>query len=446
MLILILIFLSFFTIYVYKQAQLNLFAPNVIAGVIFIFYYLFDSIFCLIDSSKNPNFYLSNSFFTYTNTEQIIIFTLASISFWMLGDYLVGNFNNGTPNYDSFRNLKIQFRNSKLKYTRTISLLTILVLFIELLNFINFINEFGGFNYYFDHIADRALIFSEHTYFYALVQITTILGSIIAGYLIAIITTKKKTVYIISLTVLIIICILMLSLLTGARANILRPIIIMLVISGYFGKKIVLSFRSFILAVGLIIALVLFSEITRNNDTQEQFNIFNNIFNSTEVSQINNLMVLEERNLVGLEDGKTIIAGLFSFIPDSIYRNFSIEKQLGGNAIFTEKVWPERWERAKSEVALGFLGESLMNFGFIISLLIFFVIGMFYRYLYKLLVIRKKGGIFGLLIYIGVVWSIFQLLRGDLYNTINTLFIYIISCIFSFSLLKITMWRVREKN
>lgn len=69
------------------------------------------------------------------------------------------------------------------------------------------------------------------------------------------------------------------------------------------------------------------------------------------------------------------------------------------------------------------------------------ILGLVYRLIYNLLVKDGRLELLGNIVYIGFIWSIFQLLRGDFYNTVNNLTIYIIACCLMYILIKLTIIR-----
>ena len=442
-LLFLLIFIVILTMifYLFKLAKKDIFQPIIVAGAIFIVFYLFDIVYILFDIRENSNFPLSNSTFTYSKVYEITFVAVVCILMWLIGDFLA---NKMSVSHKRKSNITID-SDTEFRGVLTLSIFIIAIIIVELGIFYQFINSIGGFSYYYDHIADRALIFSEKTMLYASIQLTTVIGSIAAGYFISI-TLKRKTNFIFKTSVIsLVILVLSMSLLTGARANIMKSIIIMMVIINYLGKKIKLNMRLVLSFVILGILLIGFAQVTRDvnagNALTNKESSIDKLFNGVEISQINNVMILEQYNLLGKENGSTIAGGLLSFIPSSLYQVIGIDKPAGGNAYFTEAIWPERWNRAQSEVALGLLGEVWMNFNYIITSVIFMLMGVFYRLIYNALVKDGRLGLLGNIIYIGFIWSIFQLLRGDFYNTVNNLTIYIIACCLMYVLLKLTITR-----
>lgn len=428
--------------YLFKLAKKDIFQPIIIAGTIFIVFYLFDIIYILFDIRDNSNFPLSNSIFTYSKVYEITFVAVVCILMWILGDFLASKMGGSLKK--TSLNITID-SDTRFRGVLALSLFIIAIIVVELGVFYQFINSIGGFSYYYDHIADRALIFSGNTFLYASIQLTTVIGSIAAGYFISIILMRKTNFIFKTSVISLIILVFSMSLLTGARANLMKSIIIMMVIINYLGKKINLNLRLVISFIILGVLLIGFAQVTRNvnvdNSITNKESSIDKLYNGVEISQINNVMILEQYNLLGKENGSTIAGGLISFIPSSLYEMIGFNKPAGGNARFTEAIWPDRWNRAQSEVALGLLGEVWMNFNYIITSFIFMILGLVYRLIYNLLVKDGRLELLGNIVYIGFIWSIFQLLRGDFYNTVNNLTIYIIACCLMYILIKLTIIR-----
>lgn len=437
-LIFVLIFLVITTllVYLFLLARKDIFQPILVSGAIFIVFYILDIVYILFDMKETNSFPLSSSFFYYKNVYEISFITIVCILMWFLGDFLVSR----KSKIVEIKKEELRIDNeTKFRFVLTFSIFISAVMLLQLLMFFQFINSIGGIVYYYEHIADRALIFSENTLLYASIQLTTVVGSIAAGYFSAIMTARKTNLIFKASVISLIIIIMGISLLTGARANILKSIIIILVIVNYFGKKIKLNFK---LVAGFVIfasLMFVFAQQTRNVNVNTNESTADKLFNGVEISQVNNVMILEQFDLVGQQQGKTIVGGLLSFIPSSLYEQFGLEKPPGGNQEFTKKIWFERWDRAKSEVALGLLGEIVLNFKYYVAPIIFFILGTIYRFLYDILIKKQRLGILGYIMYIGLIWSIFQLLRGDFYNTINNLTIYIFASLVTFGFIKFTI-------
>jgi oligosaccharide repeat unit polymerase len=443
-LIIILIFLTilYFSLYLLKQAKKDIFRPVVFSGFLFLWFYVFDILYAIFDYKKNlTTFPLSGKNFLYDENGLILTSFLILVSFaaWLIGDMVVGKYFD-----KNIKSLEINNHNFTFRFERTIGFITLLVLLATLFFLFKFISTVGGLIWYLEHIADRALIYKDATFFYSFIQMAMILGSVVCGFLLISIKKERKFSFLILVICISILSIvILLGLLSGARANVLKSLVIIVLIWNYFSKKVRLNFKLITALILLCLVFVLYADQMRNNFEIEEGTIIDHIFNSVEVSQANNLLIIDQLNLEGIAKGKTIISGFLSFIPSSLFEIFGANKEYGGNALFTEKVWPDRWYRTKSEVALGLLGELMLNFGFVISPFLIFLIGGIYKFTYGVLVIKRFLGIWGMILYIGVIWSLFQLIRGDLFNTINNFVVFVVSCIISFLLIKI-MFKNKE--
>lgn len=428
--------------YIVVLARKDVFQPIITAGVIFIVFYIFDIVYILFDEKETNRFPLSGSNFYYSNVYGISFVTIICIMMWFIGDFLA-NRKSKVVGQDRIE-LRID-SETKFRFVLAFSTATAGVMLVQLLMFFKFINSIGGLAYYYEHIADRALIFSQNTMLYASIQLTTVIGSIAVGYFLAIMSIRKTNFIFKTSVISLIMLIMSLSLLTGARANILKSIIIILVIVNYLGKKIKLNFKLVASFLILGILFVVFAQQTRNVEVNTNESSIDKLYNGVEISQINNVMILDHANLIGVKKGKTVLAGLLSFIPSSIYEQFGAEKPPGGNQEFTKTMWFQRWDRAKSEVALGLLGELAFNFNYYLMPFVFLILGIVYRTLYNFMIKKQRMGVLGYIIYIGLIWSIFQLLRGDFYNTVNNLTIYVLACLVTFALIQFTIKKDKKK-
>lgn len=421
------------------SARVNLFQPIVVSGAMFVVFFLLDIIYILLDNEDSFN--LSGKTFYYGDYHLSIFIILISILSWYLGDFLGKSYYRVDKSYHSFYiNTDERFR-----YLYTISIFILVMLVIQTFILIRFIKDFGGINFYFDHIADRALIFSDATFLYASIQATTVISAILIGYFISVIKKINLNWSFKVITFLLFVLVMILGILTGARANIFKSIVVILVTYNFFGRRLKLNLKLILSFIVLGLFFVIFAQITRNVETKDE-SMIEGLYNGIEISQVNNILILEQYDLMSNEGGSTLISGLFSIIPSFIYEIFEYEKPKGANAKFTELIWYERWSRSQSEVALGFLGEIALNFGLILVPVFCLLTGFLYRKIYNFMIIKRKLGVLGVILYIGVLWSIFQLLRGDLFNTTLNFFIYTIGCYMAFFLIKLSKVRKKVKT
>lgn len=135
---------------------------------------------------------------------------------------------------------------------------------------------------------------------------------------------------------------------------------------------------------------------------------------------IKTIMIYSEKDYLL---GETILAGMSSFIPRLLWSN---KPEGGGNAFYTQNFFPDFFWDAGSEYSVSFVGELFMNFGWVGVFVGFLILGAVLRWLYARFVggyAPTLLGVFGVFIYVITVSRVYSLMRGDLFNFVNQLFV-----------------------
>lgn len=138
--------------------------------------------------------------------------------------------------------------------------------------------------------------------------------------------------------------------------------------------------------------------------------------------------------------GETVWGGLVSFVPRALWAG---KPEGGGNALYTQTYYPEFYWDVGSEYSISFVGELLMNFGWIGILGGFVLLGFLFRWSYVRLVVGftpSMIGVFGVFFYAVSVSRLYSLLRGDVFNFVNQLFVSLSSGVVVFLVISFGYW------
>lgn len=153
------------------------------------------------------------------------------------------------------------------------------------------------------------------------------------------------------------------------------------------------------------------------------------------------LQILLAADHLQLANGSTLLSVLTNPIP----RNWWPEKPDTGGVFFTKKYTDDAWDGA-SNLTPTFLGEGVINFGWLGGLFFFVVMNLILMYF----VVRRYKGMLAssrappdsaaaidVVIYILVMWSVVALLAGEVTNTAqNFLFTQLIPALFIKAILR----------
>lgn len=272
----------------------------------------------------------------------------------------------------------------------------------------------AGFFAFFINLSLRATLFAESTFINALSSAAiTFSGVIVASYSL---TDRPKR----ALLILSIASILMLAIFMAARAVLVELLFTYLFIRHHSGRTFRLQVRHLIfiwIATVILVELAFQTRITADGD---QEGIFNRIFLTEQIPQAENGLIYLSN--IGTLNSTSILSSIFAWVPRDLLDSVGFSKGYGGNADFTAAFLPHRWFDQNSQISIGGVNEALVNFGFLIGLLTFGVWFYTLNYIYKKILMNSKW----CLLSIPLTWTVFQLLRGDFFHTINKLAISII--------------------
>jgi hypothetical protein len=212
----------------------------------------------------------------------------------------------------------------------------------------------------------------------------------------------------------------MLAIFMAARAVLVELLFTYLFIRHHSGRTFRLQVRHLIfiwIATVILVELAFQTRITADGD---QEGIFNRIFLTEQIPQAENGLIYLSN--IGTLNSTSILSSIFAWVPRDLLDSVGFSKGYGGNADFTAAFLPHRWFDQNSQISIGGVNEALVNFGFLIGLLTFGVWFYTLNYIYKKILMNSKW----CLLSIPLTWTVFQLLRGDFFHTINKLAISII--------------------
>lgn len=397
------IFLALMSAAAYRQPHRNSISPSNVFLASAALFYLLDVAFSVLNYSHH--FKLSGLSFPY----EVELAAKASIYYMSVTAvmYLILQTNESSQ----LRHIAARIERLGaqlplrllLKLSSAATIACFLVLFFQIQKF--------GLAAYFSNMAIRGQIFSETTFQNAMVSLTisthTLLSALFHTY-------HRRW----STTALLIMPLISLAILTGARAAIIEIVFLFAFILGLSGHRLKLGLRGILILALSAFALVEFAGRTRVHSDGDLTSPVAKVFQSEQVPQSENGMNLIRRPLE--VSTNTIFQSGLSFLPRNLLDNIGIEKGHGGNAVYTGAFVPYRWHDQKSQLSLGGLNELLMNFGIFGAVLAASIIGI----LVKIAIFACSRHSYLVLLSPALTWSLFQFLRGDSFHTLNKLAIF----------------------
>lgn len=331
-------------------------------------------------------------------------------------------------------NRRIQQRFNELgeqNFTQTPLAITFAAVLISLGVLLSQVATIGYVNY-FGNLAIRSELFSETTIQNALIS------TVISTYalIVALWQIRKKRKLI---TALLLLPVIALALLTGARAALVEIAFIFVFVHSYTRNNITINWKTLTFLCITVIALIYIASNTRIHADTDLKGPLAMTFESEQVPQSENGINIINTNYKPMTN--TLIQGFASFIPRQLLEKTGLEKGDGGNAAYTANFVPYRWHDQNSQISLGGLNEVLMNMGWLgvayiaaIATLIKITIDLLTKNRYTALCIPA------------LTWSAFQFLRGDTYHTINKLFTFIIGIAFIYLIIQIYLTLKRASH
>lgn len=297
--------------------------------------------------------------------------------------------------------------------------------------FLFYIISSVGLSSYFVNLSLRSTLFSETTIINALASASiTFSGIVLSAYSI----TRKNSKLILSLSIVLI---LILAALMAARAALVELVFIYYFIRHQSGIRLKINLKHVAYISISMIILVELAFQTRVTADGDQLGLLRRIFLTEQIPQAENGLIYLS-NSTNL-NSTSILTSLVSWVPRDILEFVGVDKGQGGNADFTGAYLPHRWYDQNSQISLGGVNEFLVNFGIAAGLPLAFFWFYFVNLAYKKIISNKTW----FLLSIPIAWSVFQILRGDLYHTINkaAISIFIIVMIIIISKLNLTIKR-----
>lgn len=274
----------------------------------------------------------------------------------------------------------------------------------------------GGLSAVIARLGERALLYQGASLPLAVVELSVLFGSFAFGVLHARTSLDwiRPRLPRRALEVSLIGLIVGLGLLTGGRFALVR-----IVVMAYAGRAATLHHWTIspkLVALGVVLLLAGNAFVLAARTPEERGDLLGNVFDTTEVSQSNNLMLLAEARLGGTSQGATVLNGMLGFVPRALLGLFGAEKGAGGSEVFTKALFPDRWERTHSEVAVGVLGDLALSFGLgwtpVACLGLGFLLGLLERKM------ARGGSLARTALRAGLCLAAVQLVRGSVYQTV----------------------------
>lgn len=298
------------------------------------------------------------------------------------------------------------------------------------------IQYFGGIEGYFNVISLRVLEWQGLGW--ARTMISTLMPINLAYFAIGLIRSRSRTWW--TLYGFHFACLFIIGLLSGSRSGLLN-IIALQIFCFHYVKGRIKIYKIFSVVVVLLLAALILG-VARENLKYEDAQVVTGLDgdeSSLKISTLNSgidpLYLLVTADSIRLAYGSTFISMLTNIIP----RKWWPEKPDTGGVYFTKVFTGDAWEGA-SNLTPTYLGEWVMNFGWIVGLfmfmisysLIFYFITLSYKNVAQRLQFDKSHrSIFDFLIYLTVMWASVALMVGEVTNIIlTTLISQIIPLIF----------------
>lgn len=306
--------------------------------------------------------------------------------------------------------------------------------------------QFGGIDGYVTSIGTRVVDWSGFGWARVLIALSSPLN---VAFLAIGLARKRSTLWW-TLFCVHLAFVLAVGFLSGSRSGLLNVLALLACVYHYLRRPIHVAF-----AAGLVLLLVGLSSllgVARNNFKLQDGEVTTGLQSTTESFSFNSFYYgIEPLELITampqlvLANGMTFI----SLFTNAIPRSFYPEKPETGGIFFTKNYAGDAWE-GYSNLTPTFLGEWIINFGYLVGILGFFLTygGMIYFVLHRYISLlrnplRERNEIFALdvAIYIHILWTFVGLMIGELTSVVLGLVLNILVPLFL-----LRLWLVwREK-
>jgi oligosaccharide repeat unit polymerase len=218
--------------------------------------------------------------------------------------------------------------------------------------------------------------------------------------------------------------------LSGSRGSILTVFATQVFVYHYIRRPVKMAYAVPIGAALLVFAMII--GVLRQGIKLEDSGVSSGLDSPDQVLALSTfnlgvvpLQILLNADDVQLADGSTLLSTVTNVVP----RSWWPEKPDTGGVFFTKKYTGDAWDGA-SNLTPTFLGEGVINFGwvgglafFVVAslLLMYFVVSYYKKTLVKLRRAIDPGIAIDVVIYILVMWGMVGLMVGEITNTIQTL-------------------------
>lgn len=217
-------------------------------------------------------------------------------------------------------------------------------------------------------------------------------------------------------------------LLTGSRGGVILIFLIFAfhVNNIWFRISVIYYFLAIpIMTYVLLYLRYIFREAWRHDSLSdfldEKGGVLSVFFNTAEISMAEVIVtIVKKGHEISRYPFESFIGGIMYPLPRSIFEF----KPLGAGGAFTEHLSPLRWENSHSEIVTTGFGDLYLQFGWILSLIIIFLLG--YIWTKAIVISIKLLGNKSVFIVPFLMWWSYMFLRSGIFNTFGSIWSYIL--------------------
>lgn len=224
--------------------------------------------------------------------------------------------------------------------------------------------------------------------------------------------------------------VLFIGALSGSRSSILTVFALQVFVYHYLRRPVKIAYA---LPVGVaLVILAMIIGVVRHGVKLEDSSLSTGVVSYDQVLQqsvfyygVQPLHILLSAENLHLANGSTLLSVLTNAVP----RNWWPEKPDTGGVFFTKQYTGDAWEGA-SNLTPTFLGEGVINFGWLGGLVFFLVMNLVLMYCvvssYKTMLAKSRAKpdvsiAIDLVIYVFFMWAAVALMAGEVTNTVQNL-------------------------